>query len=233
MKIERIMIKNIPVLLFGEDSDKIYIYIHGKNGNKEEAQSLAQIACPKGYRVLSFDLPEHGERADSKEKLLPWTVLHELHEVAVFAKQNSRSASLCAVSIGAYFSLLAFENEVFDKCLFVSPILDMTALINKMMMWASVTPEDLQEKKEIPTNFGETLSIEYYNYAKTHPILKWQSQSAVLYAGHDNMTERDTVTSFCKKFGCHLRIFEDGEHWFHTEAQLAVLNDFIEKEVSE
>ena len=158
---------------------------------------------------------------------------HGLHEVAAFAKQNSRSASLCAVSIGAYFSLLAFENEVFDNCLFVSPILDMTALIKKMMMWASVTPEDLQEKKEIPTNFGETLSLEYYNYAKAHPILKWQSQSAVLYAGHDNMTERDTVTRFCKKFGCSLRIFEDGEHWFHTEAQLAVLNDFIEKEVSE
>ena len=92
MKIERIMIKNIPALLFGEDSDKIYIYIHGKHGNKEEAQSFAKLVCPKGHQVLSFDLPEHGERAGSKEKLLPWTVLPELHEVVAFAKQNSRNA---------------------------------------------------------------------------------------------------------------------------------------------
>lgn len=231
MKIERIMIKNIPAMLYGEGSDKIYIYIHGKHGNKEEAQNLARIVCPKGYQVLSFDLPEHGERAGSKEKMLPWSVVPELREVAAFAKQHSRNVSLCAVSIGAYFSLLAFENEMFDKCLFISPVIDMTALIEKMMMWASVSQEDLQKQKEIPTDFGETLSLEYYTYAKSHPILKWQSPTAVLYAGNDNLTERETVTKFCEQFGCSLTVFDDGEHWFHTDEQLAVLNDFIEKEV--
>lgn len=231
MRIEKIMIKNIPALLFGEASDKTYIYIHGKHGNKEEAQSFAHLVCPKGYRVLSFDLPEHGERAGSDEKFLPWTVSPELREVVAFAKQNSRNVSLCAVSIGAYFSLLTYKDEAFDKCLFVSPVLDMAVLIEKMMIWASVTPGDLQERKEIPTDFGETLSFEYYHYAKSHPIIKWQSPTAVLYAGCDHLTERSTVRDFCKKFGCSLTVFEDGEHWFHNEEQLAVLNDFFEKEV--
>ena len=64
MEIERIQINGIPTLLWGEKSDKVYIAIHGNMSNKEDTviKILADVVTRKGYQVLSFDLPEHGER---------------------------------------------------------------------------------------------------------------------------------------------------------------------------
>lgn len=226
MKKRYCMINHIPAIIFGAPSDKVYLFVHGKCGSKEEAQNFAEIACDKGFQVLSFDLPEHGERMDNAEKLVPWEVVPELQGVLSYAKQHWQSVSLYAVSIGAYFSLLAFQEERFENCLFLSPVLDMVALIEKMMGWAAVSAEQLQAEMEIPTNFGETLSWAYYTYAQQHPTSTWSSPTAILYAGRDNLTDRGTVTDFSKRFGCSLQIYEDGEHWFHTGEQLAVLRDW-------
>lgn len=216
-------INHIPAVILGAPSDKVYLFVHGKCGNKEDAQNFAEIVCDKGFQVLSIDLPEHGERRDNAEKLVPWEVVPELQGVLSYAKQHWQSVSLYAVSIGAYFSLLSFSNEYFANCLFLSPVLDMVALIEKMMGWAAVSTAQLQAEKEIPTDFGEVLSWAYYTYAKEHPINTWNSPTAILYAGQDNLTDRRTVTDFAKSFGCSLQIYEDGEHWFHTDEQLTVL----------
>lgn len=72
-----------------------------------------------------------------------------------------------ANSIGAYFSMLSFADDKLKNVLFVSPILDMVKLIENMMKWAGVTASDLEKEKPIPTSFGETLDLEYYNYAKS------------------------------------------------------------------
>ena len=71
MKTERITLKGIPALLIGEPSHKVYLYVHGKMGSKEEALAFAEQACPAGYQVLAIDLPEHGERKNGPERLLP------------------------------------------------------------------------------------------------------------------------------------------------------------------
>lgn len=230
MVFEYFDICGIPAVLYGKRADKVWLFVHGKCGNKEEACHLAELLCPKGYQVLGMDLPEHGARRGSAEQLLPWVVVPELQGVLTKMKQRWQEVSLFANSIGAYFSLLAFPNERFANCLFVSPILDMVALIERMMGWASVSAERLQAEQEIPTPFGETLSWAYYTYAKQHRIQKWGSRTAILYAGKDNLTDRATVTAFAERFGCSLQIYEDGEHWFHTEKQLAVLRAFVERE---
>lgn len=64
MKIERTKINNIPAIIWGEKSSKVIIAVHGNMSNKEDEviKILAEEATSKGYQVLSFDLPEHGER---------------------------------------------------------------------------------------------------------------------------------------------------------------------------
>ena len=66
MEIERIKINGIPAILYGSNSDKVYLFVHGKMSNKEEAVEFAKIATERGFQVLSFDLPEHGDRKDEK-----------------------------------------------------------------------------------------------------------------------------------------------------------------------
>ena len=71
MKIERIYINNIPSIIWGEKSDKIFIAVHGNMSNKEDKviKIFAERVSNRGYQLLSFDLPEHGERKESKNYL--------------------------------------------------------------------------------------------------------------------------------------------------------------------
>lgn len=224
MKKTDLKIDHIPAILWGDKADRIDLFVHGKGGSKEEAEHFAEIVCDKGWQVLSIDLPEHGERVSEKESFDPWNVVPELQSVMLYLKSRWGKIGLRANSIGAWFSLLAFGEEAFEKCLFVSPVLDMGRLICNMMRWASVSEEMLRQKQEIKTDFGETLSWKYLMYVKEHPILKWDSPTAILYAGKDNLTERCVVDSFCTHFHSELSVMETGEHWFHTPEQLALLD---------
>ena len=116
--------------------------------------------------------------------------------------------------------MLAFAGATIEKALFVSPIVDMERLICDMMQWAKVTPEQLCEKGDITTEFGQTLSWRYLCWVRQHPLDGWQIPTAILYAGQDTMTSRDTVTTFAQKHHAELTVYEPGEHWFHTPAQL-------------
>lgn len=225
------MVHHISAILYGDSSDNLFLYIHGKMGSKEEAVRIAEIVCPKGYQVLSIDLPGHGERTGEMKRFVPWEVVPELQAVYANTQKRWKRISLYANSIGAYFSLLALRDAKLEKSLFVSPILDMEKLIRDMMDWAGVTQEQLQQAGEIPTAFGETLSWSYLTYAAEHRITEWDSPTAILYAGHDHLTARETVDAFAKRFGCTVTVMENGEHWFHTEEQLAVLDAWLRKEI--
>lgn len=213
---EEFSMGTISAVLFGECVDSVYLYVHGKNGNKEDAAAFADIAYSKEYQVLSVDLPN---RADCK----PWEAVPILQEAMCYARSHWSEVSLYAVSIGAWFSMLAFGDEELKKCLLVSPVLDMKMLIENMMIWASVSENELERRKLIPTDFGETLDYEYYQYAKGNPINVWSTPTEILYAENDDLTNIETVEKFTKKFGSGLTVFENGEHWFHTEEQLAFL----------
>ena len=230
MKEKHILVQEIPAVLYGDSSESLFLYIHCKMGCKEEAARFAEIVCPKGYQVLSIDLPGHGERTGEMEWFVPWEVVPELKAVYGFAQQRWKKISLYANSIGAYFSLLAFQKAKLEKSLFVSPILYMEKLIRDMMGWAGVTQEQLKEVGETPTAFGETLSWKYLTYAAENRITKWDSPTAILYAGQDYLTARKTVDDFAQRFGCMVTVMENGEHWFHTEEQLAVLDAWLQRE---
>lgn len=130
-----------------------------------------------------------------------------------------------------YWSMVChaeFCGLEFVKCLFVSPVLDMEKLIQNMMQWAAVSEERLETESLIPTDFGETLSWDYYKYAKAHPVAEWQCGTDILYAEHDQMTSRDPVTDFAERFHASLTVMKDGEHWFHTPEQVDVMDKWTE-----
>ena len=99
-------------------------------------------------------------------------------------------------------------------------------LIADMMMWSNVTEDELRNKKEIPTEFGETLSWEYLCYVRNNPVA-WSIPTTVLYGENDNLTSLDTVREFTNKVGASLTVMENGEHWFHTDNQMKFLDSWI------
>ena len=148
---------------------------------------------------------------------------------AVYARMKPVWAHirLYGVSIGAWLSMQALQCDAPEKALFVSPVADMEDLITHMMQWANVTEEQLKQAGEISTSFGETLSWEYLCWVREHP-LRWKVPTQVLYGDQDNLTSRTAIERFRQQSGAHLTIVEDGEHWFHTPVQMAVLQSWEE-----
>ena len=225
MKTEYQSIAGIPALVIGEEAEKVWLFVHGKMGCKEEALAFGALACPAGWQVVGVDLPEHGSRKDAPEKLLPWTAVPELQSVYRAMGQRWRRIGLRANSIGAWLAMLALQEQNVDRALFVSPVVDMVNLIETMMTWAGVTEEELRQKGEIPTRFGETLSWEYLCWAREHPV-RCTAPTEILYAGGDTLTSRAVIGDFAAKSGSGLTVMENGEHWFHTEEQLRFLREW-------
>lgn len=231
MKQQALSLDGIPALLWGEPSTKVLLAIHGQGGNKEEASLISSIACPKGWQVLSIDLPEHGGR-QQPPAFLPWHCVSEIRRAAEYAQAHWDTLSLSATSIGAWLSLLALQDIPFAQCFFVSPVLDMEALILSMMDAAQVTEERLQTEKEIATAQG-VLSWEYLQYVRAHTVKSWPHATHILYAEKDHMVPRASIDAFAARHHCSLTCMPGGEHWFHTPEQLKFLSDWYRENLEE
>lgn len=230
MKIKREMICGIPALIWGQESDKAYVYIHGKSGYKEYAEDFAQTAEKRGYQTLSFDLPAHGERKDRPERCDIWSAMDDLNKIADFAFDKWRELSLFACSIGAYFALNTYSGLDFRKCLFQSPIVDMNYLVNQMFKWFGITPERLKAEGEIETPV-ELLSWKYYCYSLDHPVERWEFPTAILYAGMDNLQSEQAVRGFCEKFSCSLTVAPDSLHPFMESTDKPVVQAWLDENI--
>ena len=222
MKKQKLFIENIPAILWGEKSPKLFLMVHGNMSHKEDrALSIfAEEAISKGYQVLSFDLPEHGDRKNENYPCMVQNCVKDLNTIMNYVKLFYSNVSLFACSMGAYFSFLSYKNESLEKSLFLSPVLNMERIILNMMTWFEISEEKLREKKEINTPIGQTLYWDYYCYVKENPIEIWDSSTFILYGTKDDLCEFEVISSFTESFNCDLTIMEDGEHYFHTHDQL-------------
>ena len=193
---------------------RLVIYIHGKGGNAKEAEHYKPLFTKND--VIGFDYRSQN----------PWEAKGEFSDFYDKVTKEYDSVIVIANSIGAFFTILSLADKKIERAFFISPIVDMKKLIQNMMQWAGVTIEELQKKGEIPTDFGETLSWKYYSYVCKYPA-KWKIPTCILYGEKDNMTAKDTITTFAKETGALLTIMPDGEHWFHTEKQMEYLDQWI------
>ena len=199
---------------------RLVIYVHGKGGCAEEAKHYYPLFPDSD--VIGFDY--HAQT--------PWEAKEEFPRFFDLHSEGYHSVILIANSIGAYYSMNSLDEREkrISQAMFISPIVNMEQLITDMMMWSHVTENELEIKKEIPTEFGETLSWEYLCYVRKHPI-KWSVPTCILYGGKDQLTSWETVSGFADQIGAKLTVMKDGEHWFHTEEQMKVLDQWISSSI--
>lgn len=228
---QNLLIESIPAIIWGKKSNKMIVAVHGNMSNKNDIQIavLAEEASMLGYQVLSFDLPEHGDRKAAPELCKVQNCVRDLCKVMGFVRQRSSEISLFACSIGAYFSLLAYREVPLRQCLFLSPVVDMSRIIYNMMTWFHVSREQLKSAQEIPIPTGNILYWDYYCYVQENPIVQWNSPTNILYGKDDSICEIDVVSSFSKKFNCTMEVMDKGEHYFHTPEQLEFFREWLKK----
>lgn len=159
MKKKYLKIDNIPAVIWGAGSSKVFLAVHGNKSNKEDIviEMLAKTAVNRGYQIVSFDLPKHGDRVYEDTLCNAQNCTEELLKIYDYVKGKYEKISLWACSLGAFFSLLAYQCVKFNQCLFLSPVVDMQRLIENMMIWFEINEEKLKEQKMIETPIGETL----------------------------------------------------------------------------
>lgn len=194
----------------------LVIYIHGKGGNIEETNHYQSIF--RKSDVIGFDYKSQ----------TPWEAEIEFPMLYDRYAKAYDSVILIANSIGAYFTMLSLAEKNISQALFISPIVDMEKLIMDMMKWLNITEDELKSKKEVETEFGETLSWEYLSHVKNHPI-RWNVPTSILYGEKDNLTSKETITKFAEQISADLTIMGNGEHWFHTDEQLNFLDTWVKK----
>lgn len=197
---------------------QLVIYIHGKGGDPGEAEHYKPLF--EGSDVIGFDYVSNDPQSAKKE----------FSEYFDKVSAGYDSVILIANSIGALFAMSSLSEKKIDRALLISPIVDMERLISDMMMWAGVTEEELSERGEISTEFGEVLSYKYLCYVRDNPVM-WSVPTYILYGERDNLTAFETISEFAGRINAPLTVMKDGEHWFHTEEQMKFLDEWVRNSI--
>jgi len=232
MKKEYIKINSIPAIIWGEPSHEVYVFVHGRYSDKNAARGVAEIADRKGLQVISFDLPEHGDRKEVDEtEFIIQNCIPELHTVIQYVENRWKEKYLFASSIGAYFSLVAFQETEFHKSLFISPVVDMEELIHNMMHWFGVDIKRLEEEKTIDTPMGEKLSWEYLQYVNANRIAHWDNEIKIIIGDDDELTNADTLHSLSRKHRCEISLIPGGKHYLSDEKHQNLIGKWMTENI--
>lgn len=191
--------------------NKAILYIHGRGGSASESGIFA-ASCPC-FDVLGVDYDENNYAS-------------QILSAYKSASEKYDMIYILANSIGAYFAMLSLQACNVGKALFISPVVDMQEIILNIMKAAGISEEDLRVRKEIATDFGETLSWEYLCFVRENPI-SWDVPTEILYAEGDELISRQSIDNFTATHNAGLTVMHGGEHWFHTDKQIAFLNKWL------
>lgn len=225
----------IPAVVWGKRGDKVFIAVHGDMSDKEDMviELFAQNAVLKGYCVLSFDLPEHGDRRKDSYACSPPNCISDLVAVYDYATSLNDNISLFACSLGAYFSLLAYHEYSIQRTLFLSPVVNMEKLIQSMMKGFQISDQRLEKEKQLPLPIGKTLDWDYYVYVRQHPVnFTWNSPVSILYGSKDNVSPQEEVEKFSCSYNANLTVREEAEHYFSTTEQLYFFENWLNQILS-
>ena len=194
----------------------LVLYVHGKGGSASEAAFYRPLfpAC----EVLGLDYAAE----------TPWEAEGEFRAAAESLTECHGNMILIANSIGASFSMCAGLDVFLHRASFISPVVDMARMIMDMMRLAGVTEAELREKGEIAVPFGETLSWEYLQYARSHPI-RWNAPTEILYGEKDALVPMEAVKAFVDTHKAGLTVMKNGAHWFHTDEQMRFLAAWLRR----
>lgn len=194
----------------------IVVYIHGKGRSAQEAAHFQPLFADSD--VLGFDYKARS----------PWEAKEEFVPFFEHILKSRKSVTIVANSIGAFFSMHALQGMEIKKAYFISPIVNMQNLIEKMMLQARVSEEELRDRGELGTKCGEKLSWRYLCYVREHPIC-WTAPTHILYGEKDDLTSFETICEFANQIKATLTVMKNGEHRFHTAQQMRFLDGWIQR----
>ena len=192
----------------------LVLYLHGKGGSPEEAAH---------YRPFFPDADVVGLDYAAQT---PWEARTELPHLAAPHLAGHGRVTLIASSIGAFYAMQALGGIPIAAAFFLSPIVDMEALLLGMLAQIGETEGSLRARGTIPTPWGEPLEWRYLADVRAHPLL-WRAPTQILCGAHDEMTPLETMRAFAVRIGAGLTVLPDAAHWLHTPEEMQAIDRWI------
>jgi uncharacterized protein len=222
MKKDRTLINGIPSIIWGIKSNKVVIITHGSQSHKEDRfiQCCADVLCDRGFQIISFDLPEHGDRKNVLPVHTVKQAIDDMHIIMNYAKEHFNSIYVIGCSLGAYYSLLAYKDEPIIQSAFLSPVVDLIELTHEMLENDNRTIQDVYQNRIITLSNGIIVRLEDYEYLLNHKIDSWNSPTSILYGMKDKLIKIESILKFVSQYNAELVISENSAHYFYTEEDM-------------
>jgi len=229
MEKEKKMIHGIPSIIWGRNSNNVVIITHGSQSHKEDRfiQCCADILCDKGYQIISFDLPEHGERRNQLPIHTVKQAIEDMQVIMNYAKEHYNSIITIGCSLGAYYTLLAYQDESITQCLLLSPVVDLIELTHEMLENDNRTIRDVFYNKQVTLSNGIIVREEDYTYLSNHSIKTWKCPLSILYGMKDNLIKFESIQKFVSQYNCKLVLSDESAHYFHTKEDMNMIKVWL------
>ena len=93
---------------------------------------------------------------------------------------------------------------------------------------AGLTEAQLQVAERIDIR-GDVLSYDYLTFVRDHPASPMTSSTHILRARSDAVVPIDQVRTYADRSNALLEIAESDEHWFHTNEQIQIVTDWLQR----
>lgn len=90
LKQKKFLIDHIPAILLGEPSDKIYLFVHGQSGNKEEAVGFAEVAA-----VNTGSIQPNSLKLWTSRKTRLWITMHLCGKLSKTTNNHPKRRRVC------------------------------------------------------------------------------------------------------------------------------------------
>ena len=230
MKISRFAMEQTPIVIYGEETDRAFLFFHWENKNRFAIEPFAELALAHGWQVVDAEMAQSGE-TEEQRALHPWQPVLFLKNLLVHAKRRWENIGVFADSVGAWLCMLAFEGAGVERCLFLSPVLDMADVIASKLDQAGITPAQLRRQKTVSAGEYE-LTYDYFRWLQRHRAHALCENTAVLLGGQDPLVSKSSVQRFCGKEGAIITTLPGCDHWFETERAQQLAQDWARQAFS-
>lgn len=226
MTISYIAINDVPAKLFKtEKAHGTVLAIHGFGGSKESGAiaGLAERVCPKGFNVLTFDLPAHGERLGGAEQLDPMRCIEEIIAAEKYIHDElTEDIYAFATSFGGMCMLHRIEKlpHAFRKIVLRVPAVNMGYSLFAIAKGCdpSLTPEKAK-KDGFRITLGRDYLVPYSFYESVRemhclrPSPAWNDSNIMaIWAENDELVQPSDTLKFLEQNPeiCHVCINKSG-----------------------
>lgn len=230
---------NIRCKVYYQDNmemNSMVIYGHGFAGHKDNkaAERLADklLSKNKGFALLTFDLPCHGE--DVRKKLYMSdcimyydVVIHDAKDVL-----GAEKLYLNATSFGAFLTLkYIHENgNPFEKIVLRSPAINMFKTVSDSMVTEEVK-EKLRKKKEAEIGFDRKVIInqQFLDDLESTDLTKmdfidYADDILIMHGTKDEIAPYDDAKQFCEDNVIEFLPVEDADHRYKDLKKMEYAN---------